>query len=100
MPQMRNQTVKNQGGSQEMTNVLDERLTVDKPNKKFPNVTVTQMGLNRGGGQKFTDLDFFLLYKKGHPDSKIARILGVSRTPVRERRLKFGLPPQPRRKRE
>jgi len=90
--QMRSRTVKNQGGSQEMTNILDERLTVHKPNKKFPGFTISQLRLSMGK-YKIQDDQLIPLHKKGLTDRELAEALNVSKHTIFERRKKLGLQP-------
>jgi DNA-directed RNA polymerase specialized sigma24 family protein len=45
--------------------------------------------------RKFTDEELFRLYSEGLNDREIARALNVSKSSVRARRVRLGLPPQP-----
>jgi DNA-binding NarL/FixJ family response regulator len=91
MSQMRKPTVNHEGGSQKMSY---ETLRVEKPNKKFPNVTVTQLRLGMGEHKlKFQDDELILLHKEGLTDRELAKELNVTKTTIFHRRKKLGLQP-------
>lgn len=71
---------------------MTERLTVKKHSQKLPGIVVSQLRLRpRMDTRKFTDEQFLRLHRQGYLDSQIAEKLGVSLTPVGERRRKLGL---------